>query len=148
MPPCVRTHAQRMLHPMHDYPFPWKLVWHAQALATAKLSVNRSVCILCLAYWAGGCSAIPDDRVTLAALIKLPHQAVQAQETAVLQAFETIRPQLDQAYAAKDAEHLARVRRGQSCIAKVRAKKAERAAAAILPPTAAHSASLYFPACC
>ena len=133
MPPCVRTHARRMLHPMHDYPFPWKLVWHAQALATAKLSVNRSVCILCLAYWAGGCSAIPDDRVTLAALIKLPHQAVQAQETAVLQAFETIRPALDRTYRAEDRKHQANVRRGLNMVSKAKARKANAISAATLP---------------
>ena len=122
-----------MLHPMHRYPLPWWLIWHAEALQTATGSVRRITLSLATAYWAGGCSGLPDDMHTQAALTGLHLRSWEDAKPAVMAAFETIRPQLDHEYAAKDAEHLARVRRGQSCIAKVRAKKAARASAAILP---------------
>ena len=118
---------------MHRYPLPWWLIWHAEALQTATGSVRRITLSLATAYWAGGCSGLPDDMHTQAALTGLHLRSWEDAKPAVMAAFETIRPQLDHEYAAKDAEHLARVRRGQSCIAKVRAKKAERAAAARLP---------------
>ena len=122
-----------MLHPMHRYPLPWWLILDAQILRSATQFLRRNVTSFAIAYWAGGCHSFPDDDSSLAALAGIHLTTWTVCKTAVLQAFETIRPQLDQAYAAKDAEHLARVRRGQSCIAKVRAKKAARASAAILP---------------
>ena len=122
-----------MLHPMHRYPLPWWLILDAQILRSATQFLRRNVTSFAIAYWAGGCHSFPDDDSSLAALAGIHLTTWTDCKTAVLQAFEIIRPQLDQAYAAEDAKHLSRVRRGQSCIAKVRAKKAERAAAARLP---------------
>ena len=122
---------------MHDYPFPWRPLWLAKALATAPGGVHRATLMLCLAYWAGGCSSIPDDDVTFSALLKLPMSAWRAQKAAVLAAFTTIRPALDQAFKAEDAKHQANVRRGLNAVAKVRARKARNTA--VILPNPAHT---------
>ena len=43
LPPCVRTHARRMLHPMHRYPLPWWLILDAQILRSATQFLRRNV---------------------------------------------------------------------------------------------------------
>ena len=122
-----------MLPPMHDYPFPWRPLWLAKALATAPGGVHRATLMLCLAYWAGGCSSIPDDDVTFSALLKLPMSAWRAQKAAVLAAFTTIRPALDLTYRAEDRKHQANVRRGLNMVSKAKARKANAISAATLP---------------
>ena len=122
-----------MLHHMHRYPLPWWLILDAQILRSATQFLRRNVTSFAIAYWAGGCHSFPDDDSSLAALAGIHLTTWTDCKTAVLQAFETIRPQLDQAYAAEDRKHQANVRRGLNMVSKAKARKANAISAATLP---------------
>jgi hypothetical protein len=71
----------------------------APAMQTASGRIYRATCMLALAYWRGGCSALPDDEVSLAALARLPVPQLRGDKPAIIAALAQITPALDAEHA-------------------------------------------------
>lgn len=106
------------------FPMPVWLVMDVPALRTASGPVYRATIGLAVAYWMSGCVPLPDDDVTMASLVRLPHPHIRPIKIAVLHALEQILPQLDREW--RRYEHN-RSKKSQSLVLACAAKTRRRA---------------------
>ena len=82
-----------------SFPCPVSLITAIPALKTAPGPIYRATIILAVAYWEAGCTGLPDDEVTQAALIRLPIPHWRPIKAEVLAAINQAKSDLDQAHA-------------------------------------------------
>jgi len=83
---------------MKPFPLPVAPILLAKGMQTANGGVYRAVIAIALSYWAAGCSPLPDDEVSAAAIIRMPVATWRQHKNKVLQILAEITPRLDLEY--------------------------------------------------
>jgi len=107
-------------------PMPVWLITDAPALRVASGPVYRATFILAAAYWQSGCSGLPTDPASLAAICRLPFPHLKAIEAPVNQALEQILPAMDQEHSRLVARWQAQAAGAGYAFNRWQAKQAEK----------------------